>query len=146
MSKRELQNRIKILFTEDQSDRSSSKLLKKQLRGRWKSIQRRDALRRKKIEEILKKGKVFRGVDYFRMGVMFQHGTTVESIKKAKALARKGVEMGHNKSKWLYAASIDRILMMQNKKQKYGTQLFRDRKSGEWLLHPVSENTTDEER
>ena len=144
--KRVIQIRIRTLFDADQQDRKSPALLKKALKERWKTIEKNDGLRREEINSILKNNIDFRGVDYFRMGLIFQHGTTPDSIKQAQDLAKKGIEGGNKKSRWLYAAATDRLLMMQKKKQKYGTQFYLDTKTKEWALHPVSEKTTDEER
>jgi hypothetical protein len=49
--------------------------------------------------------------------------------KKANELARQGIELGDERSKWLYAATMDRWLVSQGKPQKYGTQ-FRKNKKG----------------
>jgi hypothetical protein len=144
--KRDIQKRIKILLDEDQQDRKSSKLLKKTPKARWEIIQKNDDLRREEVSTILKNNNEFRGVDYFRIGLIFQHGTTLDSIRQARDLAKKGIEKEHKKSRWLYAATTDRLLMMQKKKQKYGTQFYLDTKTKEWALHPVSERTTDEDR
>jgi len=122
--KRNIQKRIKILLDKDQQDRKSPSLLKKTPKERWKIIQKKDDRRREEINSILKSNENFRGVDYFRMGLIFQHGMILDSIKQARDLAKKGIEKGHKKSRWLYAAAIDRLLMMQKKKQKYGTQFY----------------------
>jgi hypothetical protein len=143
---RDIQNRIKTLLNEDQLDRKSPALLKKTPEARWKAIQKRDNSRREELETILKRHSNFRGIDYFRMGLIFQHGNTLDSIRRARDLAKQGIEKEHKKSRWLYAAATDRMLMMQGKKQKYGTQFYLDPKTNEWKLHPISKNTTDDER
>jgi hypothetical protein len=144
--KRDIQNRIKTLLNEDQLDRKSPALLKKTPEARWKVIQKCDNSRREELETILKRHSNFRGIDYFRMGLIFQHGNTLDSIRRARDLARQGIKKEHKKSGWLYAAATDRLLMMQGKKQKYGTQFYLDPKTNEWKLHPISKKTKDEER
>lgn len=58
--------------------------------------------------------------------------------------AKKAVDLGSNVTKWLFAASKDRMLVAQGKKQLYGTQFQQI--NGKWRLLPVDETITDAER
>lgn len=78
------------------------------------------------------------------VAMIFHHGTTLADYKKAIALAKKGMALGNKRAKWLYAAAIDRLLIKQGKKQKYGTQY--QIKNGKWILYPVDPKVTDRER
>ena len=63
-----------------------------------------------------------------------------------KKLAKKGMKLGEEKSKWLYAATMDRWLLSSGKAQKYGTQ-FKRRESREIeVAKPIDSRITDEER
>jgi len=105
-----------------------------------------DERRRNAVNKILSNKKIkLRGIDYFRIGVVFQHGGTTQTTAQAKLFAQKGIALGHDKSKWLYAAATDRLLLMQNKKQKFGTQ-YQKNAEGQWKLMPVSPSTIDAER
>lgn len=75
---------------------------------------------------------------------LFQHGETVEGFEIAHDYAKKAVEMGSKVTRWLYAATLDRWLVSQGKKQKFGTQFKLE--DGNWVQGPVDESTTDEER
>lgn len=52
--------------------------------------------------------------------------------------------MGSNVTKWLYAATLDRYLLSQGKKQKYGTQFIK--KGDVWEMAPFDNSITDAER
>ena len=54
--------------------------------------------------------------------------------------------MGDGRSKWLYAATLDRWLLSTGKPQKFGTQ-FRKEKNGDWeLAQPIDKTVTDTKR
>ncbi|HYU64908.1 MAG TPA: hypothetical protein VEK36_01395 [Candidatus Paceibacterota bacterium] len=137
--------KIRKLFLEDQKDRRKKGWLKLEDKKRWALISLRDKKRRKELEAILKKKPEINGTDYFNAGIIFQHGTSRTSIKEAREMALMGMEKGHKKSAWLYAAATDRLLVMKNKPQKFGTQ-FRKNKNGGWELFPILSRTTDAER
>lgn len=136
---------IKKIFDEDQDDRRSSRYHKLSDIKRLKIIQARDQKRGKKMAAIIAERPKLKGIDCFRAGIVFQHGGTVASTRKARDMAKKGAELGHERSKWLYAAATDRILVMQGKRQKFGTQ-YRKNGQGIWELSPVDQKTTDAER
>jgi len=129
---------ISKIFKADQADR-------KRKNPEWEEITQRDTIRRKELTKILNnKTAKLSGEDYFMSAIVFQHGRSIKDSKTAIALARKGMKLGNERSKWIYAAAIDRLLMKQNKKQKYGTQYRKGAKG--WFLYPVQKRTTDSER
>ncbi len=136
---------IRILFEEDQNDRNSKFLKKFSDKERLYLIYKKDKKRIKIIENILKKGPVFRGADFFRIGFIFGHMGSMTYFKKTIFFAKKGIELNHQKSKWLYAAAVDKILVNQKKNQKFGT-LFKKDENGKWDIYPVDKKTTDRER
>lgn len=131
---------IKTLFEKDQSDRKKIKNTKQFMN--W--IVKKDLRRRKKLQELIRKKLLKTPRDYFMAAMIFQHGGTVQYVRKAKEFAKKAMEFGNRDARWLYAAAIDRILMMQNKKQKFGTQYVQ--KNGKWQPYPINPKTTDKER
>lgn len=138
------QKLIKNLLGEDRKDRSSKIFKKYHDQKRLSLISKRDRRRIDIVSKILRKNPELRGVDYFRAGLLFQHGQSLGLIKKAQSLASRSMDSGYEPGKWLYAATTDRMLMMVGKKQKFGTQF---RRRGElWELHPVQKETTDIER
>jgi len=78
------------------------------------------------------------------LAYLFQHGETTEDYKKAHKYAKKAVSMGSNVTKWLYAATLDRWLVSQNKLQKFGTQFKKTK--GMWKQASVDNSITDAER
>ncbi len=133
---------IKIykLFSADQADRSGNPN-----DADWEEISIRDEKRKTELNKILALKPILSGEDYFMITMLHQHGKKISDIKKAKSFAYKSMKMGYEKSKWLYAATTDRMLMYGGEKQKYGTQ-YKKLKSGRWVLWPVDRKTTDEER
>ncbi len=135
---------VKEIFNEDQRDRLSNNYRKYSEKDKWDIIGKRDAKRIQNLTYLLKRQPKLRGIDYFRSGLIFQHGQTKDLVKIAKQLAKRSFESGYEPGRWLYAAATDRLLMMQGKRQKFGTQF---RKYGNvWELHPVQEKTTNKER
>lgn len=53
---------------------------------------------------------------------LLQHGEGSVDFALAHEYAKKAVNMGSRVTKWLYAATLDRLLISQGKLQKYGTQ------------------------
>lgn len=135
---------IKDLLDRDQKDRSSSVFKRYSDRKRLSLIWKRDKYRIDSLVKILSKKPKLRGIDYFRAGLIFQHGQSLHLIKKAQVLASKSADLGYEPGKWLYAATTDRTLMMRGKKQRFGTQLRK--RAGLWELHPIQRKTTDAER
>ena len=138
--------KIYKLFLEDQKDHS---VVVEQYKTEkdWEDLAKRDKNRQEEIISILKNKLVsLTGEDYFMAAMIFQHGATMTDSKRAIALAKKGIKLGSEKSKWLYASAVDRFLMRQKKKQKFGTQYVKKGRNGKWSLYPVDSNTSDKER
>lgn len=53
---------------------------------------------------------------------LLQHGEGTADFALAHKYAKKAVDMGSRVTKWLYAATLDRLLISQGKLQKFGTQ------------------------
>jgi hypothetical protein len=108
-------------------------------------INENDKKRKKRVDEIIAEGGLRVAADYHHVALIFQHGDTADDYKKANELAKKGMEMGDERSKWLYAATLDRWLVSQGKPQKYGTQ-FKKNERDDWDSGQIDPTTTDEER
>ena len=114
--------------------------------GEVERIKREDKSRRARLQELLDTGKVSEAADYHYAALIFQHGDKPSDYKKANELAKKAMEMGEERAKWLYAATLDRWLLSTDKPQKFGTQFKKNRK-GHWeLAQPIDGSLTDEER
>lgn len=78
------------------------------------------------------------------LAYLLQHSEDLSDYKLAHKYAAKAVSMGSSVTKWLYAVTLDRSLVAEGKKQKFGTQYKLE--NGKWVTQPVDESTTDEER
>lgn len=134
-----MNKRLYALYKADQRDRYRLKLNDKE----WKKLAERDKERQKEAAEILRKDKRLDASDYYRAAMIFQHSATNQ--RRAMSLAKKSMDMGYAKAKWLYAAAIDRALTNAGKKQKFGTQ-FRLSRRGTATPFPIDKRTTDELR
>ncbi|HEX7018028.1 MAG TPA: hypothetical protein VF209_03935 [Patescibacteria group bacterium] len=74
------------------------------------------------------------------------HSNDKADFSLAFELAGKAVKMGSKASLWLYAATCDRLLISQGKKQKFGTQYKYDATKSKYVLFPTDETISDEER
>lgn len=130
---------LKKIYEEDQQDRLKSDV-------DFDFISKRDEERRKKVQIIIKEKSLKTEEDFYHAAMIFHHGSDDSYIKKAQSLAKKSMELGYEKARWLYAATIDRLLMRQGKKQKFGTQFTQKTSEAKWKLYPVDSETTNEER
>ena len=104
----------------------------------------RDAERRQRLQGIGESGGLKEPDDYYHAAWILNHGESVEEIWQAHVLAKKAVERGLRRARWLAAATYDRWMMYQGKPQKYGTQIVPDGKRQRvWDVEPA---TSDAER
>ena len=135
---------IKALHDADQRDRQDlPKFGTKAFKKRVSGMSARDKVRQKKVEHILKTHKNLDEVDYYHAAMVFQHSQMNQ--KRAVMLAKKSMNMGNEKAKWLYAAAYDRMLRGEGKKQKYGTQFWLI-KNGKAKVQPYDKRTSDKTR
>ena len=132
---------LQKIYQEDQGDRKSNDFNRNPL-----FFIKRDRARRKKISKILKKIKFNQGQDYYYAAMIFHHSPYKKDIKMAIELAEKSFKAGYKKARWLYAAAIDRLLVLENKKQKFGTQFFQKNQASKVILFPIDPSTTDKDR
>ncbi len=140
-------NVLEQLYEEDKKDRLSSdwddqKNPEYQKKLRW--LKRRDVRRRKRVLQFYSQGRIKTSKDFYHAALILQHGENSNDYKLANEFAKKAMDAGLEKPKWLYAATLDRLLLSQGKPQKFGTQF--EMKNGWWKLAPVDKSTTDEER
>src|SRR3989337_2290265 len=83
------------------------------------------------VKEIIDSGGLKVAKDFYHAALIFQHGEASKDFQKANELARKAMEMGDERAKWLFAASLDRWLLSVGKPQKFGTQFIQN-SQGEW--------------
>ncbi len=86
-----------------------------------------------------------KGKDFFIAAMIFHHGFTLASARKAIIYAKRAVDSGYARGKWLIASATDRLLQLQGKPQKYGTQIT-EINFGRIRMYRVNSKTSDEER
>lgn len=98
---------------------------------------------RKKLEDLLKKKLTPR--QKFICAMIYHHGFTPQCSKKALMYIKQSQAEGYQRQKWLIASIIDRLLQLQGKPQKYGTQIV-ELKSGKLKQYKLDNSITDKER
>lgn len=133
------------IFEADQKDRDELMQGDTFHRELWPAVAQHDAARRRVVLRMLQKQKVRSANELYLAAFVFQHGQCPEDFRLASTLAQAAIDRGSEKAKWLYAAAVDRYLLMTNQPQKFGTQ-FRLGSDGKQELAPLDPTTTDAER
>jgi hypothetical protein len=81
----------------------------------------------------------------FICAMIYHHAFTKESSKKALKYIQEAQEEGYQRQKWLVASIRDRLLQLQRKPQKYGTQII-ELKNGKFKQYKTDNSISDEER
>jgi len=136
---------LEKIYEADQKDREELMKNGSFNREHWPVVAKHDAAHRLTVLHMLQKQEVRSGDELYFAAFVFQHGQCPEHFQLASTLAQAAIERGSEKAKWLYAASLDRYLLMTNQPQKFGTQ-FRIGADGKQELAPLDPSTTDEER
>ena len=105
------------LLAEDQASRAGS--------DPWKTIDlEADRARRMRVGEIFGEGCFSNANDYAAAALIFQHAdsSNPDHFFQTFLWAKKAVELGDSKQKWLAAAGIDRFLVNTGHRQLFGTQ------------------------
>ena len=128
------------MFQADQADRRVKPI-------DWDVVGPRVEARRARVAEILAAGEARVSADWYHAAMVYQHGPALADTQLAQEYALKALEIEpvHEPARWLAAATEDRVLMRQNRPQKWGTQ-FHKGPDGLWRLWEVDPAVTDEER
>jgi len=130
--------RVQALFALDQQDRQGV--------INWDSVAPRDQARREEVKTLLAQGRLTTAGDFYAAAFIFQHGTCAAHYRVANLLAQQALQKGHAGAGWLYAATLDRWLLSQGKRQRFGTQYTGDAQGCRFKLAPVNLEATDAER
>ena len=112
----------------------------------WSVVQPRDEARRKRIGEIFGEGCFSTAADYAAAALVYQHGVIPDHFFQTFIWAKKAVELGDPKQKWLMAAGIDRYLVNINHKQLFATQASKQQDSDCWCLEEVEKSFPEKTR
>ncbi len=81
-----------------------------------------DAARRARTRELLDRGLLTTGKDYFAAAFVFQHGSHPDDYLLAHSLAMAAMAKGNADARWIATATLDRYLQTIWQRQIYGTQ------------------------
>ncbi len=85
-------------------------------------IQQTDAERRQRTRELLDRGELITGRDFYAAAFVFQHGDKPDDYLLAHVLAIRALGLGLADAEWIAAATLDRYLQSIERGQVYGTQ------------------------
>jgi len=100
---------------------------------------------RTELEKLLGKNKKLTPRQKFICAMVYHHGFNIPSSKKALKFIKEAQAEGYTHQKWLIASIIDRLLQLQGKPQKYGTQIA-ELKSGKYKQYKLDGSITDKDR
>lgn len=139
-----MNKKLREIFKNDQQERVDWKEWGKSIP--MEDVKKRDSARLQEVLSMIEAGELRDAVDYFHAAMVLQHGNEIAHYKLANELCEKALNLGEERAKWLYAATLDRYLMNSgNKFQKFGTQ-YRKNDEGRWKLYPIDPATSDADR
>jgi hypothetical protein len=133
---------LEDLYLADRKDR----LLFKENKISEKRLNLNDAQRRTQLQLLLPHLDLSEIWNCHYAALILHHSSEPKDFKHAHRLAKKAVNMGSKVSLWLFAATLDRLLLSQGKMQKFGTQYKFDDKKKRFIIQPIDPKTTDQER
>jgi hypothetical protein len=139
-----MNKKLEDIFNDDQQERVNWKEWGKSIDT--EDVKKRDNERLQAVLTMIEMDELKDALDFFHAATVLQHGDKVEHYKLANELCEKAINLGEERAKWLYAATLDRYLMNTGKKfQELGTQYKKNNK-GKWELYPVDPKTSDMDR
>jgi len=100
---------------------------------------------RGEIEKLLRKRDKLTSKEKFICAMIYHHGFTIQSSKKALKYIKQAQKEGYTRQKWLIGSIIDRLLQLQGRPQKYGTQIVKT-KNGKYKQYKLDGSISDKER
>ncbi len=100
---------------------------------------------RKQLEILIKKKDKLSSRQKFICAIIYHHGFSLLSSRKAMKYIKEAQAEGYKRQKWLIASITDRLLQMQDKPQKYGTQIVK-LKNGKYKQYKIDNSINDKER
>jgi hypothetical protein len=145
---------LKNIFLDDQRDRGNDPFPEFDAQGKelprknWpvlpdEVMNLHDDQRRARVRELLHRGAVQSGQDFWFAALIFQHGRDSADYLFAHLLASTAVAKGNRDGLWLTAASLDRYLLSVGKKQIYGTQ-FELENGKTWIQQNYDKDFLDD--
>src|ERR1035437_1544834 len=126
---------LQKLYEEDKKERTDLSIEEKVLAEHTKA-------RIKKAKELMQSIDQNEIWNLHYLAYLFQHGINTDDYKVAHEFAKKAVALGSTATRWLFAATLDRLLVSQGKPQKFGTQ-FKKNTNSEWEMLPLDGTISD---
>jgi hypothetical protein len=88
----------------------------------------------------------------FICAMIYHHGDKIQFSKKALRYIQQSQAEGYARQRWLIASIIDRLLQLEGKPQKYGTQIVKLKdgnyrlKNGKYKQYMLDNSISDKER
>jgi tetratricopeptide (TPR) repeat protein len=140
IAQKENNTELQKMYDADQFARSAGSKID------WLLLFEQDSVRKMRVYEMVREGKVITAKDHYNAAVIFQHGGDSAAFGMAVKHIRKAIELDSTVNKWLLAAAIDRHLMSRGKPQIYGTQYWKN-PNGKWARYRIdTTQVTDTER
>ena len=98
------------------------------------------------VRSEIRKGNVDSAEGHLWAAGVLSLGNEREDLELALEQAQRAFEGGEKRGGLLIAEAIDKLLVMHDERQRFGTQLVLDTRNGRWQLFPVDPATTDAER
>lgn len=133
---------LALLFAEDQADRRPGE--GKQID--WSVVDPRDKARQARVKELYGAGRLQTGEDHYHAAMVLQHSEIPEDFLLAHHFSVVAIGKGHEKAKWLAAASLDRFLMKIGRPQQFATQYNKENPTDPkdpWRLYNVGPEVND---
>jgi hypothetical protein len=97
------------------------------------------------LEKLIKKRKKLTPREKFICAIIYHHGFTITCSRKAKKFIEDAQAEGYKKELWVRGSITDRMLQLQRKPQKYGSQIVK-LKNGKYKQYKLDGTISDEER
>lgn len=120
---------LRDIYAADQADREVDTV-------DWEAVNPRDEARRNRVAEILALGEDLCPEDLHNAAMVYQHGREAPQYLMAHVLASAAAARGHEPSRWLSAASLDRYLKAIEQPQIFGTQFNQYGEDQPWTQEP----------
>lgn len=99
----------------------------------------------KELEMLLVKKNKLTPREKFICAMIYHHGFNIVCSRKALKYIEEAQNEGYNKMKWVRGSVIDRLLQLQGKPQKYGSQIVK-LENGRYKQYKLDGSISDEER
>ncbi|MBM3232932.1 hypothetical protein FJZ18_02070 [Candidatus Pacearchaeota archaeon] len=98
-----------------------------------------------KLDALLYGNKRLSPKELWMSAMVYHHGFTLSSSRKALRLAEQAYERSYKPAKTLIAQATDRLLQLEKKPQKFGTQVVKLR-NGKLKMYKIDGTVTDKQR